>query len=156
MQIEPELRVSQEIEGGGARGLNPRPSPCQSPRKPRQPTATKASFWSIYSHSPLWWLFLFPKSSSLRAPSRFRPLDHCHVLTCTIFLLLYLALTLVRCQMAWLEIFFIYMDTQEHTISRVWIHFIPTSLYSRREEKHLVWAGIESRSSCFSSNCSNH
>ena len=39
--------------------------------------------------------------------------------------------------MAWLGIFFIYMDTQDQAIYRVWIHFIPTSFYPRREEKHL-------------------
>ena len=33
---------------------------------------------------------------------------------------------------------FIYMDTQDHAIYCVWIHFIPTSLYLRRGEKHLV------------------
>ena len=45
--------------------------------------------------------------------------------------------------MAWLGIIiFIYMDTQEHTICRVWIHFIPTSLYPRREEN--IWSELES------------
>ena len=54
------------------------------------------------------------------------------------------------------RIFFIYMDTQDHTIYCVWINFIAISLYPRREEKHLVLAGIELRSSCFSSDRSNH
>ena len=31
-------------------------------------------------------------------------------------------------------IVFIYIDTQDHAIYRVWIHFIPTSLYPRREK----------------------
>ena len=31
-------------------------------------------------------------------------------------------------------LFFIYMDTQDHTLYRVWIHFIPTSLYPMREK----------------------
>ena len=48
------------------------------------------------------------------------------------------------------------MDTQDHTIYCVWIHFIPTSLHTRREEKHLIKAGIKSRSCCFTSNLSNH
>ena len=39
--------------------------------------------------------------------------------------------------------FFIYMETKEHTICHVWIHFIPASLYPRREEKHLFRARIE-------------
>ena len=30
--------------------------------------------------------------------------------------------------------FYIYMDTQDHAIYRVWIQFIPTSLYPRREK----------------------
>ena len=29
--------------------------------------------------------------------------------------------------------FFFYMDTQDHAIYHVWIHFIPTTLYLRRE-----------------------
>ena len=47
--------------------------------------------------------------------------------------------------MAWLGIIIIifYMDMQDQAIYRVWIHFFPTYLYPRREEKHLVWAGIE-------------
>ena len=45
------------------------------------------------------------------------------------------------------------MDTEEHVaIHHIWIHLIPTSLYSRREEKHLDRAGIEPRSSWFTSN----
>ena len=40
------------------------------------------------------------------------------------------------------------MDTRDHAISHVWIHFIPTSLCLRREEKHFIWAGIETRSFC--------
>ena len=44
---------------------------------------------------------------------------------------------------AWLgiSIIFIYMEMQDHVIYRDWIHFIPTSLYPRREEKHfgLSW-----------------
>ena len=39
--------------------------------------------------------------------------------------------------MAWLGIIFIYMDMQDHSIYHVRIHFIPTSLYPRREEKQL-------------------
>ena len=34
-----------------------------------------------------------------------------------------------------LGIFFIYMDTQDRPIYRLWIHFVPTSLYPSREEK---------------------
>ena len=34
-------------------------------------------------------------------------------------------------------LFFICMDMQDHAIYHTWIHFIPTSLYLRRE-KHLV------------------
>ena len=76
---------------------------------------------------------------------------------CNFYVLPHLALTLVRNQMAWLGIIiFVYMDIQDHTICCVWIHFIPTSLNLRREEKHLVWAGIEARSSCFTSDRSNH
>ena len=30
--------------------------------------------------------------------------------------------------------FFIYMDMQDHTINRLWIHFVPTSLYLRRRK----------------------
>ena len=49
--------------------------------------------------------------------------------------------------MAWLGIviiiIFIYMDTQDHAIYPVWIHFIPTSLFLRREKPILVGAGIE-------------
>ena len=54
------------------------------------------------------------------------------------FLLPYLALTLVfpLDGMA-RNYYFFYMDTQEHAIHHVWIHLIPTSLYPRREEKHL-------------------
>ena len=38
--------------------------------------------------------------------------------------------------MIWLGIILhcIYMDMQDHSIYRVWIHFIPTSLYPRREK----------------------
>ena len=45
--------------------------------------------------------------------------------------------------MAWLRIIFIfYMDTQDHAIYHVWIHFIPTSLYPRREKT--IWSELES------------
>ena len=45
--------------------------------------------------------------------------------------------------MAWLEIIiFIYMDTQDHAIYHVWIHFIPTSLYPRRRKD--IWSEQES------------
>ena len=39
--------------------------------------------------------------------------------------------------------YFIYMDTQDHTNCCVWIYFIPTSLYQRREENHLIWNQIQ-------------
>ena len=52
--------------------------------------------------------------------------------------------------------FFTYMNMQNRAIGIVWIHFIPTTLFPRREEKHLVWAGIKPRSSCFTSDRSNH
>ena len=59
------------------------------------------------------------------------------------FLLPYLALTLVCRSMAWLGmITFIYMDTQDHTLYSVWIHFVPTSLYPRREKT--IWSELES------------
>ena len=54
-----------------------------------------------------------------------------------LFLLPYLALTLVCHKMAWLgNIIFIciYMDTQDHAIYCVWIHFILTFLYQEREK----------------------
>ena len=35
-----------------------------------------------------------------------------------------------------------YMDTQEHAIYHVWFHFIPTSLYPRREKN--IWSELES------------
>ena len=38
--------------------------------------------------------------------------------------------------------FFFYMDTQDHAIYHVWIHFIPTSLYPRREKT--IWSELES------------
>ena len=58
------------------------------------------------------------------------------------FLLPYLALTLVCRQMAWLRIDFIfYTDTQDHAIYHVWIHFIPTSLYPRREKT--IWSELD-------------
>ena len=34
------------------------------------------------------------------------------------------------------------MDTQDHAIYHVWIHFIPTSLYPRREKT--IWSELES------------
>ena len=40
---------------------------------------------------------------------------------------------------------------QDHAIYCVWIYFVPTSLYSRREKKHLVRDGVKTRSSCFTS-----
>ena len=44
--------------------------------------------------------------------------------------------------MAWLGIvIIIYMDTQDHATYRVWIHFIPTSLYPRREKT--IWSELE-------------
>ena len=33
------------------------------------------------------------------------------------------------------------MDTQDHTIYHVWIHFIPTSVYPRREKT--IWSELE-------------
>ena len=38
--------------------------------------------------------------------------------------------------------YFIYMDSQDHAIDHVWIHFIPTSLYPRREK--IIWSELES------------
>ena len=38
--------------------------------------------------------------------------------------------------------YFIYMDTQDHAIYHVWIHFIPTCLYPRREKT--IWSELES------------
>ena len=35
-----------------------------------------------------------------------------------------------------------YMDTQDHAIHHVWFHFVPTSLYSRREKT--IWSELES------------
>ena len=44
--------------------------------------------------------------------------------------------------MAWLGIIIlIYMDTHNNAIYRVWIHFIPTSLYLRRSEN--IWSELE-------------
>ena len=37
---------------------------------------------------------------------------------------------------------FFYMDTQDHAIYHVWIHFIPTSLYPRREKT--IWSELQS------------
>ena len=34
--------------------------------------------------------------------------------------------------------FIFYMDTQDHAVYHVWIHFIPTSLYPRREKTILA------------------
>ena len=58
--------------------------------------------------------------------------------------------------MAWLGIIIIIFYLNGYTIYHVWIHFIPTSSYQRKEEKHLVCARIKPRSSCFPSNSSNH
>ena len=38
--------------------------------------------------------------------------------------------------------YFIYMDSQDHAIYHVWIHFIPTALYPRREK--IIWSELES------------
>ena len=37
--------------------------------------------------------------------------------------------------------YFFYMDMQDHAIYHVWIHFIPTSLYPRREKT--IWSELE-------------
>ena len=41
----------------------------------------------------------------------------------------------------YLIIIIFYMDTQDHAIYHVWIHFIPTSLYPRREKA--IWSELE-------------
>ena len=61
--------------------------------------------------------------------------------------------------MAWLGIIiiFIFMDTQDHTIYCVWIHFIPTT-YTRGEKKN-IWSELESNARPLASHvtdCSNH
>ena len=38
--------------------------------------------------------------------------------------------------------FIFYNDMQDHAICHVWIHFIPTSLYLRRENP--IWSELES------------
>ena len=38
--------------------------------------------------------------------------------------------------------FVLYMDPQDHAIYHVWIHFISTSLYPRREKT--IWSELES------------
>ena len=45
--------------------------------------------------------------------------------------------------MAWIGIIIIlfYMDTQDHAIYHVWIHFIPTSLYPRRRKN--IWSELK-------------
>ena len=78
------------------------------------------------------------------------------------FLLPCLALTLLCRWMVWLGIYFlflssIYMDTQDHTTYHVWIHLLLPTSYARGQKKnHLVWAGIEPRSFCLTSDHSNH
>ena len=141
------MQVWMEIilEGGGANGDGGRgsrfiscsPSPwCR--RRPRFPARPSRSCPALGPGEQLW---PAPVSSY---NEKFR---QCHqLLIAKVFLLPYLALTLVRtARWCSLELSFICMNMQVHAIYCVWIHFSYLLIPGEREEKPfgLSWNGTQ-------------